>query len=64
MSTLKQRIARRVKNAELTQKDAANRCHICKRSLLDVSPTYEAVGAERRIFCSRECRDEFLGVGR
>lgn len=62
MSTLKQRIARRVKHAELAQKDAANRCKVCKVDLFTVPTVYTTLAGEK--FCSWFCRDTFLGVGR
>lgn len=55
--------ARRHANRELAERDARNRCHVCKKSLVGVQPIYEALGMiEKRRFCRPECRDSYLGI--
>lgn len=55
---------RRKRNRELAAKDAAARCPICKRNLAEVPTVYQDALEPGRSFCSRACRDEYLGVSR
>lgn len=60
MSTLKQRILRRVRNQELAQRDAANRCATCKRALPKYGISLDLVTGKK--YCSLDCALDDEGV--
>lgn len=48
---------RREKNRALAERDAANRCAICKRAFMASMKVYTRLGVTK-LYCSPECLDE------
>lgn len=62
MSTLKQRMLRRVRNQELAAADRANRCVVCFLDLRPLLKVYTTLAGEK--YYSRACMDQALGMAR